>query len=174
MNNLYFGCIRCRVFVDAGYRHAYAALEQPGIVKRSAPVDVDAVLQAREYWDVDAEWLRQLLPAVRQFLHVHRDHEVQFGEGEGLGITPMYDRDYRLFEWLMEAGYVYEELPRYYVERLGFRRWSQVVEHIERSQSCPWWWHDDEYTNAARQKFLTLVSDDGTEDAARALPSPDS
>ena len=169
MNNLYFGCTSCRVFVDAGYRHAYAALEQPGIVNPTAPVDIGAVLAAREYWEVDAEWLGQLLPAVRQFLHVHRNHDVRFGDAQLLGITPMYDGDYRLFEWLMEAGYVYEELPRYYVERLGFRQWSQVVEHIEGSQSCPWWWGDEEYTNAARQKFLTLVSDEGADDAGRAV-----
>ena len=72
----------------------------------------------------------------------------------------MFDGDYRLFEWLMDAGYAYEELPRYYVERLGFRRWAQVVEHVETTRNRPpWWWLDDEYQQLARKKFLALVAD---------------
>ena len=72
----------------------------------------------------------------------------------------MFDRDYRLFEWLMDAGYVYQELPRYYVERLGFRRWAQVVEHVETTTNGPpWWWLDEEYQQEARKKFLALVAD---------------
>ena len=64
MNNWYFACAACRDYVDAGYRHAYWALEDPGIVNRSTIVDTSAVLQAREYWDVQACWLVELLPAV--------------------------------------------------------------------------------------------------------------
>jgi hypothetical protein len=82
--------------------------------------------------------------------------------------TPRSIGDYRLFDWLMDAGYVYEELPRYYAERLGFRLWAQVVEHVDTTANRPWWWLDEEYKERARKKFLALVSqseDSHTSDA---------
>jgi hypothetical protein len=160
VNNIYFACRNCRVFVDAGYRHAYWTLEEPGIVARTTGVDVETVIATEPYWQADgAEWLIKLLPAVRQFVEAHREHEVWFGDAQEFGITPMFKGDYRLFEWLMDAGFVYEELPRYYVERLGLRRWDQVVEHISTSENRPWWWLDEEYTDAAREKFVALVTE---------------
>jgi len=161
VNNLYFACTACHVFIDAGYRHAYWTLEHAGVVSTNAPVDIREVLDAEEYWAVDdVEWLIKLLPAVRGFLEAHRTHDVRFGDGENLGPTPMFDGDYRLFDWLMDAGYVYKELPRYYVERLGFRRWAQVVEHVETTRDGPpWWWLDEEYREQARKKFLALVAE---------------
>jgi hypothetical protein len=44
----------------------------------------------------------------------------------------------------MEAGFVLEELPRYYVERLGFRTWDEVAQHIRSSKRRPGWWDDEQ------------------------------
>ena len=82
MNNLYFACAACHVFIDAGYRHAYWKLEHAGVVSPNVPVDVRGVLDAEEYWPVGADWLLKLLPAVRAFLEAHRPHEIRFGEAE--------------------------------------------------------------------------------------------
>jgi hypothetical protein len=169
VNNLYFGCTTCHVFIDAGYRHAYWALERAGVVSHTAPVDVRAVINAKAYWEVDEAWLVELLPTVRMFLETHAEHQILFGDGEELGLTPNYEGDYRLFDWLMDAGLVYEELPRYYVERMGFRRWDEVVEYINSCDNPPWWWGDEEYRNAASQKFLVLVTRQKPNDASHAV-----
>ncbi len=167
MNDLFFGCTTCHIFVDAGYRHAYWTLEEAGIVSRSAPVDVHAVFETKEYWEVDEDWLIKLLPAVRAFLETHQEHQILFGDGEELGFVPAYEGDYRLFDWLMDAGDAYEELPRYYIERMGFRQWDQVVEHNSTSDP-PWWWGDEEYRNAAKQKFLALVASQALNNTSNA------
>jgi hypothetical protein len=155
MNTVYFGCAACRAYIDAGYRHAYWELEEAGIVKRSIPVDTSAVLGARGYWNVDADWLIQLLPAVRRFLEQHAEHEVRFGDIDDIPVPSVANG---LFDWVMEAGFALEELPRYYVERLGFRTWDEVTEHIRNSKHQPGWWRLDDERMTAQRKFLSLVS----------------
>ena len=155
MNDIYFVCSACRVYVEAGYRHAYWTLEDPGIVNRKDPVDPKAVLEANEYWDVDAEWLVQLLPAVRRFLLEHCDHQVRFGDSEEVAL-PFLDSADGL-EWLMEAGFVLEEGPRYWAERLGLTAWEEVSAHVASSRFKPHCWADDALRQAARQKFTALV-----------------
>lgn len=155
MNIIYFACSACRVYVDAGYRHAYVALEEPGIVNREDRVDPKAVLEADEYWDADAEWLMQLLPAVRRFLREHGEHGVRFGDSEEVALP---SRDADALDWLMEAGFVLEESPRYWVERLGLSTWEEVVAHVDRSRFKPDWWADDAVRQAGRRKFTDLVA----------------
>ena len=155
MNTLYFACRSCRVYIDAGYRHAYWELQDTGIVGRSSDVNVSSVLDAHDYWNVDADWLRELLPAVRRFLEQHADHRVRFGDIEDIPIPSIEDGQ---FEWLMEAGFVLEELPRYYVERLEFRTWDQVAEHVERSKRGPSWWNDEDERMEAQRLFTSLVA----------------
>jgi hypothetical protein len=154
VNTLYFACRTCRIYVDAGYRHAYWELEDAGIVDRSNSVDVSLVLGAHDYWNVEAQWLKELLPAVRRFLVQHAEHGVTFGDIEDIPIPSPKDG---LFDWLMEAGGVLEELPRYYVERLGFRTWDEVAEHVRRSKQRPTWWEDADERVAAQQRFASLV-----------------
>jgi hypothetical protein len=154
MNDVYFACPSCRAYVEAGYRHAYVCLEEPGIVTRTDAVDVSAVLGASEYWDVDAEWLVALLPAVRRFLEQHAAHHVRFGDFEEIPL-PWYADG--LFEWIMEAGFVLEELPRYYVERLGFHAWDEVVAHVSSGKAPPWWRSEGE-REAGRLAFERLVA----------------
>ena len=156
MNDLYFACSSCRIFVDAGYRLAYWTLEEPGLVNRSGVVDAAAVLSAREYWDVQEDWLLELLPAVRRFLEMNGGHGVRFGDSEDLALPYQISEEW--FDWLMEAGFVLEELPRYYVERLGLRMWEQVTAHVQSSKWPPGWWADEDRRRSAQRKFLGLVA----------------
>ena len=50
-------------------------------------------------------------------------------------------------------------LPRYFVERLGFKTWDQVSSFIARQDSTPWWWmlEWDDLHAKARKKFQELV-----------------
>ena len=87
MNNLYFACADCKVYVDAGYRWAYWELEKAGIVSRNQMVSVEAVLGADSYWNPPLEdssnWLYQeIFPTLREFLSTHRFHKVVFGQEE--------------------------------------------------------------------------------------------
>lgn len=159
MVNLYFACADCKVYVDAGYRWAMWRLEEPGLVVRGKPVIVDSVLSATAYWTpVHAEssdWLyTEVLPSVRRFLQEHRQHKVVYGntadfmEASGDG----------LLDW-MQVGFLPLLLPRYFVERLGFKSWDQVASFISRQDSPPWWWMldwDDVHAKAKR-KFEDLV-----------------
>jgi len=127
------------------------------VVSRLEPVRVDAVLAAREYWDAEgASWLAELLPAVRHFLKAHADHEIRFGDDEELDI-PGSD-DPALLEWVMAAGFVLTELPRYYAECLRIRTWDEVIARLEAAKHPPRWWADEELRRAARINFETLIA----------------
>lgn len=159
MNNLYFACTDCKTYVDAGYRWASWWLEQPSIVKRGKPVSVDLVLSAKDYWSPGvsdgAQWLHtEVLPAVRRFLEEHRTHQIVFGPS-GDFLSPDSSG---LLDW-MQVGFLPLLLPRYFVERLGFKTWDQVSNFIARQDNSPWWWMlewEDLHTKA-RSKFLELV-----------------
>lgn len=169
MNELYFACRTCKNYIDAGYRWCYAHLERPGIVQKGQPISVEAVLQAEEYWhiperqDDHAEWLRRDLPKIKAFLEKHRNHEIIYGEDDFLWGD---DGDEWDFDWLHEeenSDYAIKS-PRYFVERLGFTDWKQVIAYCEESgedeiyqiRRPHWWGHkDDEF--AAKRKFEELV-----------------
>src|SRR4051812_24157981 len=87
MNERLFGCPRCRTYTDAGYRWAYWLLEEPGIVIVGKPVSVDNVNAAVDYWnpppEEQSEWLvKQILPQVKRYLAVHRDHGIVYIEDD--------------------------------------------------------------------------------------------
>ena len=134
MNTLYFACPACRIYVDAGYRHAYAALEETGIVDRSRAVDVSAVLGARDYWNIEADWLKELLQQWAGFSSCTRNIA-------------------------SHSAIRRRELPRYYVERLGFRAWNEVAGHVRGSNQRPRWWDDERERMAAQQRFTSLVAE---------------
>ncbi|MFY9553684.1 MAG: hypothetical protein WAV20_04645 [Blastocatellia bacterium] len=159
MVNLYFACSDCKVYVDAGYRWASWWLEEPGIVKRGRPVSADSVLSAGGYWTPgkteSADWLySEVLPSVRRFLEEHRCHRIVFGN-TGDFLTPDSNG---LLDW-MQVGFLPLLLPRYFVERLGFKTWDQVSGFIARQDSTPWWWmlEWDDFHDKARSKFQQLV-----------------
>ena len=159
MNNLYFACTDCKVYVDAGYRWASWWLEEPGIVKRGKPVSAGSVLSAREYWTPaktdGAQWLyTEVLPSVRRFLEGHKNHRLVFGNTADFLAS---DGD-GLLDW-MQVGFLPLLLPRYFVERLGFQTWDQVSNFIARQDSTPWWWmlEWDDLHAKVRKKFQELV-----------------
>jgi hypothetical protein len=81
MNNRYFGCWTCKTYTDAGYRWACYQLEDTGIIQMGQPVDVQAVLEASDYWNPPAghetDWhCDEVLPRVRRFLGEHGDHQI--------------------------------------------------------------------------------------------------
>jgi len=159
MTNLYFACSDCKVYVDAGYRWAAWRLEEPGVVKRGKRVVVDSVLSARDYWTPvrtdGAQWLySEVLPAVRRFLEEHRSHRIVFGNtGDFLSLD-----DNGLLDW-MQVGFLPLLLPRYFVERLGFKTWDEVANFIARQDNTPWWWmlEWDGLHEKARKKFQQLI-----------------
>ena len=185
MNNLYFACVDCKIYIDAGYRWAYWELEKAGVVKRGKEVNLGAVLAAEKYWnptDEDSsEWLeieailiakgylkaastgertdwlyKEVFPPLRQFLAEHRDDRMVFGQYEDF----VPDDDDSELDW-MQVGYLLRKTPRYFVEVLGLRTWDEVSEHMEGQVHTPAWWSGsylDEYEKR-RRKFEELVSE---------------
>jgi hypothetical protein len=138
MNNLYFACIECKIYIDAGYRWAYWQLEQAGIVDRGEKVSVKAVLAEKDYWnppeDQNSLWLYQgVFPPLREFLQKHDGHRIVFGE-ESDFLPPDHE-----FDW-MQVGYMLMPTPRYLVEVLGLKSWDEVVAYMQKQTAPPAWW----------------------------------
>ena len=162
MNDRYFVCLDCKIYIDAGYRWAYATLEEPGIVEQGKSVRAFDVQKARDYWNPPQEehehWLYdEVLPSVRRFLDAHQEHHLLYGEREDF----ISNDEGGFLDW-MQIGFLPVELPRYFVTYLGFTSWKQVESYIEKMDEAdrPWWWKlewQDIHTKA-RQKFESLVS----------------
>lgn len=159
MNNLYFACLDCKVYVDAGYRWAFWSLEEPGLVARGRRVSVESVLSAGEYWKPykteSADWLyKNVLPSVDLFLRSHNTHAVIYGAladflpGDGDGFL----------DWL-QLGFMPQLLPRYFVEYLGLKTWDEVRSFVAVQESTPWWWmlEWDNLHDKVRNKFQELI-----------------
>lgn len=163
MNNLYFACADCKIYIDAGYGWAYWSLEETGIVSRGKPVEVELVLAAADYWNPSktesADWLyKDVLPSVRCFLREHLYHRIVFGN-----TSDFLPSDGCAFLDWMQIGFMAQLLPRYFVEQLGLRTWDQVRDFVARENAAPWWWlleweglHDK-----ARKKFHELIRSTG-------------
>jgi hypothetical protein len=165
MNNLYFACMTCKEFLNAGYRWAHFKLEVAGVVQRDHPVNVEAILAATEYWVPDGDWIsRDIHPFVRTFLDAHRVHELRFGESESFQSPNDPDEQ---FEWLelgpggapeesgTELTYTLET-PRCWITRLGFTSWDQVTTRVTEGLQ-PVWWFDLKTREAARHVFERRV-----------------
>ena len=141
MTFVFFACIDCKIYTSAGDRWAYGTLERPGVVNYTDPVDVDVVLQTAAYWNPEEEswrkYLKDVFPAVKDFLDAHRTHRIVFGNIERF--APDYD-DYN-FEW-MEVGDVFQPRIRYLVEVLHLETWEQVTEYMNGLKIPPVWWYD--------------------------------
>ena len=160
MNNVYFACRTCKTYHDCGYRWCYSTLEHPSIVERGAPLDIDAVLTADEYWrGADKEkWLSVLLPKVRTFLNKHKGHDLIYGNDDDIGFAPVSDHDWEYLDWMNEDETPSFDLkPRDFVEKLGFTDWQQVTEYIANFESTPIWWHLPADRVRARRKFESLI-----------------
>lgn len=166
MNNLYFACCDCKIYIDAGYRWAYWKLQESGIVSRRSSVNVKAVLNSTDYWnpppDEESRWLRDdVLPNVWQFLLNHRCHHIAFGEEEEF--APIESDDY--FAW-MQIGYLAQPTPRFFVEVMGFTSWDQVGRYISGLAIPPAWWEvtwiDPSPHERAKHEFENLVRQNQT------------
>jgi hypothetical protein len=168
MNNSYFACTDCKVYVDAGYKWSVWWLEERGVVGRGKSVSADSVLAAKDYWTPfeaeSANWLRsEVLPSVRRFLDEHKTHRIVYGNTSdflGSGSDGLLD-------W-MQVGFLPLLLPRYFVERLGFKTWDEVASFIARQDNVPWWWmlDWDDLHAKARKKFCELVQSTHTTQGA--------
>ena len=164
-SNVYFACLDCKVFVDAGYRWAVWQLEETGLVMRGQAATVDRLLSARDYWtppkSESSYWLEaEVLPSVRRFLDEHHCHRILFG-GTADFLSPEPDD---ILNW-MQVGFLPVLLPRYFVERLGFETWDQVAGFVAVQDSPPWWWmlEWDDLHDKARKKFQELIASRSSE-----------
>jgi hypothetical protein len=158
VNDVFFGCMTCRVRVDAGYRWAWATLEAPGIVARGASVDLDRVLATPEYWsppdEPNSRWLTDdILPRVETFLHTHRGHSLCFGDLEQIAGTD----ELVFLDWL-DLSAEPDVGPRYFVEVLNLSRWADAVDWVRTAPNPPWWWSETHLVDAARRRFEALAS----------------
>lgn len=162
MNDRYFVCLDCKIYIDAGYRWAYSTLEEPGIIERGKSVKVADVQAAQAYWNPPQEesnrWLYdEVFPSTRRFLEAHRDHHLIYGEREDF----IPNDEAGFLDW-MQIGFSPVELPRYFMVYHGFTSWKQVESYIEKMEEAdrPWWWKLEwqDTHNRARQKFEALVS----------------
>ena len=157
MNDRYFACPRCKVYVEAGYRWAYWQLEEPEIVTLGQIVDVGRVIAASAYWTIDADHdpsLHALLPQVRSFLDAHDAHGILYAEDEQFLDA---DDPPRYFEWLQVAGLAVEPSPRYFAETLNLRSWADVESWVT-AHDQPWWWQLPEVAVAARRAFSSSIT----------------
>jgi len=158
MNNQYFACRDCKTCIDAGYRWAWWALVEAGIVVPSQEISVTEVLNYDKYWNGAKEtpWLAESLPYVNKFLNQHKTHNVTYGIDENFQDT---NNEFSCLDW------VYEEKPEdaihasppYFLYRLNLLAWADVVEAVESSQvAAPWWWELSDFRLEARRRFDQL------------------
>lgn len=161
MNDVYFICLTCKNYHDAGYRWCYVHLERPGIISRNQAVNVEAVFGATEYWQAEQRpeeefwWLRRDLPSIRRFLETHRNHDLIYGEAESY----LWSED--KLDWMDEGVIeIADRTLRFYIERLGFTKWEQVEDHIKQDDSGldpMWYLFDVPEGKTIQQKFEELV-----------------
>lgn len=162
MNNLYFACCDCKIYIDAGYRWAVCELEQTGVVSRRKEVSANSVLAADSFWNPPKEeasrWLyEEVFPPLREFLESHKNHRIVFGQTEDF--APTGDED---IYW-MQIGYCAVETPRHLVEVLGLKTWDQV-DHYMKSKKADendyppvWWectWHGNPSSHEKGKMFF--------------------
>jgi hypothetical protein len=165
MNEVYFFCEKCRVYRNAGYRHAVLSLCECGLIDESllsrdepyTSIDGEGVLRCRAYWTQERATgeLADRLRGARTFLQEHQSHALSFGD-----IHRILRPGEQWYEWLSEDGDE-DPLPRYLAERLHLRTWSEVETYVASRRLPPWWWQDEgsETRIQAREAF---------EEAARA------
>ena len=160
MNNLYFACLDCKIYIDAGHRWVHWELEETGVVARGKEVNVEAVLMAANYWNPpqveNSSWLYEgVFPMLREFLQDHRNHQIVFGEESDFAPPDDY------FNW-MQVGYLLMPTPRYLVEVLGLKTWDQARAYMEKQNPPPSWWEvtwqgDPSPHERGKRKFEELV-----------------
>ncbi|MDB5325737.1 MAG: hypothetical protein JWM57_1306 [Phycisphaerales bacterium] len=167
MNNLYFACSDCKVYVDAGYRWAYWTLVHPGIVTHFQPVDVDRVLNASEFWlppqDATLGWLYDdVLPELRRFLAEHQSHHLVFCDRDAFP-------NHMLLTWL-QLGRMPWPTARFFAETLALTSWEAVLDYDKQlgHGTLEFLLYDDAQTAAFRAAFEGWVQKRRSSDPAGA------
>lgn len=159
VNERYFVCRDCKMYIDAGYRWCYWELEHSGIVERGETVNMDAVLGHETFWnpvkDSQSDWLyNDVFPAIRAFFDEHRGHDVRYWEENDLP-------DDAELHWL-QLGRVSDPSARYLTEVLGLVRWEEVLAWKEQSdilaRSWRTLWDVDGRREMFRQAFEHYAS----------------
>ena len=158
MNDIFFGCLTCRILVDAGYRWAWSMLEARSIVTRGNLIEAERVLTARDYWsppdEPNSTWLvEDVLPRVRTFLQTHESHTLRFGEFEDLAGPA----ELAFIDWL-DLSVDPDVGPRYFIEVLKIRRWADVIDWVRASKHPPWWWSESDLVDSVRRRFEETAS----------------
>jgi hypothetical protein len=158
MNNVYFACTQCKVYVDAGYRWAYWQLEEPLALQQGGVVDIDRLLSIDSYWkpqtSEQSTWLISTLSQVKEFIHGHRFHSIAYGDLEHL-IGADAD-EYERFAWMNENPGDTDLQPRNFVEQMGIRNWKDVTMYIASRPDRPWCYELPVVRVIARRKFEEL------------------
>lgn len=152
MNNVYFACLKCKIYIDAGYRWAYWSLEHTAVVEQGKPINVDAILQASQYWNVPADggWPTLIhLQDVRKFLSDHARHELTYGDDEKF--LPDLDSD-EILDWL-EIGSDAAPTIRGIMSSPDFHCWEDVVSYFK-EHLPPWWFENPRLYAEARKRFV--------------------
>lgn len=160
MDNVYFACIECKTYVDAGYRWAYWQLEEPKIVLPGAMVDVDRLLSVDSYWKPEPNKqnssLTSVLSRVERFILSHKTHRIVYGIKEEI-IGEDVD-EYDRFAWMNEYPDYDDDLePRNFIEQLGMRTWGEVTAYLASCPQKPSWYTSSSRRVVARRKFEELV-----------------
>lgn len=164
MNRLFFFCEECKVFSDAGYRRGLSALVACGVISEErldqdsfVPLEGPSVLECPQYWDAPSGESLTASGVTRVFIERHRSHPLSLGDIHRL------TRHNEWPDWLIDEEGA-ETLPRYFIEKLGLRKWSDVEEHVSRMRYRPWWWGAEplgENRAVARRRFEELAQQSG-------------
>ncbi len=154
MNDIYFGCKKCKIFINAAHRWAVSTIENNGIVRREDIVDIEKILSFKEYWQCDDLNINSDLKKINEFLNIHKTHPVIYSE-----LSFLYsDRNKEYLNWMCDVGDESELLPRYFVERMGLQSWDEVQDYLNELKIMPWWLDNyDESLDSVKVKFRELV-----------------
>ena len=147
MNDVYFRCMQCHEYLDAGGRLAIVKLVNTNIISNegeNAPINVQKVLSCTEY--IGNSKITQ------DFLSRHISHNVIF-----TALDDMFDSD----DWLdlLPIGNVldYDLKPRSFVEKLGMKSWTDVETFMKSSDNPPLWTENLIMMEKAKNKFNQLL-----------------
>jgi len=149
MNDLYFFCMDCKSFVDAGYRWAYSSLADAGM-KPNAFVTAESILAVEKYWSTSDPGLISLLAVAKTYLLQHFGHRLRYGDFDFL-----FEPQEEWADWLDESKNP-EELPRYFLERERCLTWDDLVKRVAQLPIEPWWWSDEKLRLHAKARFDVL------------------
>jgi hypothetical protein len=153
MNDVYFRCEDCKIYIDAGFHWAAHTLEEANVVQQEHDVAVEKVLACNDYWETKNPKVQAILQQVAQFLFAHQHHRIMYGDSQFL----FRGEGNEYLNWMYDTDEDIKLLPRDFVERLGFASWEEVLSYLNTLEYPPWWVYDDDDLKKVKDKFLQLV-----------------